>query len=295
MKTLSILLSLILAGLALAQEAPLLDYNMDAYQLTRQYASMDQEPPVEDQSDIASPMPEKKKPGRAMLLSAMVPGLGELYAGSKIKAAVFFAIEVAAWTGTAVYHAEGKDLEDQFKDFADENWSRDRYWDWLQQLEDEELGNEWFAYLDSIGWTEPEYPFDLYTDFEDYMGFTHNLPQEKDQQYYEMIGKYMVQFGAGWDDADSLDFDISEAGIYFWPGGTTNNSEYYMDKRGESNDALDLSNTFIQIVMLNHVFSALDAGFTVRLQNKRIETAMNIVPRIYGDETVAMGRVTFKW
>jgi hypothetical protein len=109
-----------------------------------------------------------------------------------------------------------------------------------------------------------------------------------------MIGKYMTQFGPGWDDANNTTYAQLED-MYYWDGGTTNNSTYYMDLRAKSNDALEMAAYCFQAVMLNHVFSALDAGFTVRLHNRKIQTSMNIAPENYQGEQVAMGQITVNW
>ena len=287
MKKIILILILSFSGLVFGQDTPVFDYNIEAYQLTQQFTALNSQA----EPDIAAPPvsgdPEMKKPGKAFMLSAMMPGLGEIYAGSRWKAALFFAIEVAAWTGTAVYNAEGKDKEKIFENFANSNWVKEDYWDWLRDVGD---GVEWDAFMDSTNYPTT-WDHELYNEFEDFIGMTHNLPETKTQQYYEMIGKYMVQFGAGWSDA-LKDTTALEGTIYYWPLGTTNNSEYYMDVRGQSNDALNISSLFVQIVMLNHVASALDAGFTVRLKNRKIETAMDLYPRMYRGETVAMGRMT---
>ena len=304
MKTLSTILIICLAGFVFAQEPPLLEYNIEAFQLTQQFTAVGMGPPDEQPSDISLTEPPKKSPGKAMLLSFMLPGAGELYAGSKLKAALFFCVEVAAWTGTAVYLAEGRDKEDKYERYANEHWIKEDYWSWLMILEsdDPSIGNLWAYYMELTPFpANPDtFSHQLYNDFEDSVGFSHNLPKENTQQYYEMIGKYMVQFGAGWDDADSSYSTqvIENKEVYYWgnsPNEVTGNSEFYMNVRHESNKALDRSAAFLQVVMLNHVFSALDAGFTVRLKNRRIETAMDIVPKRYHNETLAMGRITVNW
>jgi hypothetical protein len=112
-----------------------------------------------------------KKPLLAAALSAAVPGAGEFYAGSWIKGAVFFAVEVAAWAGYNHYANEGNRLRTKFRAYADQ------YWDY-EKWENEYNPN-----------TDPG---------------SHGLPMEnnqivKTQQYYEMIGKY-DQFMMGWRD-----------------------------------------------------------------------------------------------
>ncbi|MDM7926203.1 MAG: hypothetical protein QUS35_09320 [bacterium] len=102
----------------------------------------------------------------AGFLSAAVPGAGQAYAGSWIKAAAFLAIETAAWIGYSHYTDKGDVLRREFRAYADEHWSRER----------------WHA-----AYVEGQDPS------------THALPEYNTQQYYEMIGKY-DQFMKGWDD-----------------------------------------------------------------------------------------------
>ncbi|MBK8130392.1 MAG: hypothetical protein IPK53_16315 [bacterium] len=43
--------------------------------------------------------------------------------------------------------------------------------------------------------------------------------------------------------------------------------------RGEANDLLEKGNTMMEIVLVNHVLSALDAAFAVRSHNRKLESA----------------------
>ena len=106
-----------------------------------------------------------KKPAVGILLSAAVPGAGELYAGKWIKGAIFMSAEIILWIGYGHFSGEGQEYEDTFHAYADAHWSEER----------------WRA-----GWEEGDPD-------------THTLPSTKTQQYYEMIGKY-DQFKEGWDD-----------------------------------------------------------------------------------------------
>ena len=107
-----------------------------------------------------------KSPGKAFFLSLLVPGLGELYAGSSLKGKLFLAAEAAVWSGFAAFeqysawkkrdyelysvtHAdislEGKD-DDFFKNVAAYNdvWSYN---------EDKLHAREW----DEVYWDETSY------------------------------------------------------------------------------------------------------------------------------------------
>ena len=61
--------------------------------------------------------PEKSQK-KAMLYSAVLPGLGELYLGHKSRAAVFFVAEAAIWTSWFVLRAEGNSDKNRYQDWA---------------------------------------------------------------------------------------------------------------------------------------------------------------------------------
>jgi len=80
-------------------------------------------------SPAASVKPSDLQPGRALLLSAMLPGAGEYYSGHKIRAALFFAMEIAAWTGVIYYYNQGQKKDKEFKQFADAHFKEQVYRD----------------------------------------------------------------------------------------------------------------------------------------------------------------------
>ena len=121
-------------------------------------------PQMSDPAPVHAPI-QVKKPAVGILLSAVVPGAGELYAGSWVKGAVLMGLEAAFWIGYVQFKNKGNDIEDEYHLYADTHWSETR---WLEN-------------------------------YDDTHGSTHSLPGRKTQQYYEMIGKY-DQFMSGWDD-----------------------------------------------------------------------------------------------
>ena len=59
---------------------------------------------------------EAKSPGKAFLLSLLLPGLGELYAGARYRAAGFMTAEAVTWVAYAHWRSKGTDLRDEFRD-----------------------------------------------------------------------------------------------------------------------------------------------------------------------------------
>lgn len=176
---------------------------------------------------------------KAFILSLLVPGSGEFYAGSKIKAAVFLGIDVTLWALYFNYHGKGKDKEDQYKVYADTYWSEDEYIQWL---------------IDTYGITDDRQPYEVdpLTGEEKY--FSHHLPDSKTGQYYEMIGKY-EQFSEGWVDYDT----------------TSLYRETYLDMRHNANDLLNKATYSAMFSLANHILSAFDAAISVKKYNKKGE------------------------
>jgi len=234
---------------------------------------------------------EKKSIFRAALYSAIIPGTGQFYGGSTWKAILFAGIEVASWTAYFVYTGKGDNEENQVKTFADSHWSERKYWSKLYDKAKEQ------------GIDVPEYNTNedkILTDYnqevveslrylEEALLYSHKLPETKTQQYYEMIYKYLRQFGNGWDDAN---FDVE----YY---GNTNNLSpnmfTYRDMRNTMNDYYDAATTATNIVLINHVLSALDAAWTTSNYNRQITMKIRAHNKRYFDENVQMFGVTITW
>lgn len=200
-------------------------------------------------------IPGKKNIGRGLLFSLILPGTGQLYATPWWRALPWFAIEAAGWTVFAIYQKKGNDKTDEFENFADVHFSRNLY-----QAAEDSIWNELGAQYNEDGTRKlPD-------------NFTHTLPSTNTQQYYEMIGKYLSQFGYGWDDATGDNPD----GYTYAFDGTTANFFFYRDMRGEANDLLNTANVGMEAVLVNHILSALDAAFMVRQHNRRVDRAGGI-------------------
>ena len=86
---------------------------------------------------------DRKSVSRAMLYSALLPGLGEHYVGNRKKARYFFAVEAISWLGFLSYHTYGKWREDDYINFACERSGA--------QLEDkDDLFRDWVGFYDDI-------------------------------------------------------------------------------------------------------------------------------------------------
>jgi hypothetical protein len=248
---------------------------------------------------------KKKSIHKAVAFSALVPGSGQVYAKSYIKSAVFFAIEVGAWTAYFHYNKQGDKKDSEFRTYADEKWSEYRYWSYLNWVALNDPNYDPLDYFEYIEVTAPNggnwylIPDNYYRNNQDLIlstlrvverdKYTHQLPSAHTQQYYEMIGKYPGQFGNAWYDAD---FDY----IYSGPNNITPLNDKYMDMREKSNQLYQSAQYGLMVVLINHVISAIDAGFTTRKYNrKQAALEMSYNNYYYKNEYLNMFGLNIRW
>ncbi len=214
----------------------------------------------------------------SVLMSAVLPGSGQLYSKSYVKALSFLAIEAAAWAININYRNKGDEQDGEFKAFADELWSEQRYWSsvyfQLKQLPADDQPNglpdyDAFLVTDSrerpllTNWEAAEEVLRQWDNTKYLSGFTHHLPETKTQQYYEMIGKYPEQFGNAWDDADFITYYSG------YVDRITPLNREYATMRQQANEFYNTAGYGSMVLLINHLVSAIDAGFTARRFNNR--------------------------
>lgn len=203
------------------------------------------------ESEGKSTIKGRKSVKKAFIMSLVVPGSGQYYVGSKTKAAIFFGIEALGWIGHITYHNKGDDNISILNAFADLNWSRTRYADYL-----------WINWQTRDDDSAYNFPGDPSSGF----FFGHHLPDSPTQQYYEMIGKYN-QFVYGWADVTPLLGSDPTA-------HTTAYSQMrmdYEDMKLVAEKNYDRATTSLIVIMLNHVASSVEAALAARGHNKNVE------------------------
>lgn len=193
------------------------------------------------------------------VLSGLIPGAGQFYAKSYIKSAAFIAAEVGLWVAYAIFQKKGDDQTDLFQNYANQNWDMRRYATWL---------NTYFTA--GVDITKPDDVVRAQINACEEKHFSHTLPKQGEQQYYEVIGKYK-NFTAGWSQA---------------PNGITNNNwndfptipqvSQYMSDRQQANTYYDRGSTMLTIVIINHVLSAADGAWGVLNYNKNLKVKANV-------------------
>jgi len=186
---------------------------------------------------------KSKSTGKGFILSLLLPGAGEYYAESKIKAGVFLGMEALFWTGYLSYHGKATKKEDEYIDFADLHWSEQAYKESMLTIYGVDIDT-----VDTGVKLKSEY---------DSVVLVEHLPDTKTQQYYEMIGKY-DQFRYGWDDFDPYNFDTPRRNLY-------------LTMRDDSNKLFDKARFSLVAIIGNHILSAFDAVWSVKRYNKKAD------------------------
>jgi len=247
--------------------------------------------------NFAQNLKEYKSPRVAMLLSLLLPGLGQAYARSYIKASAFGAAEVAA-IGVAIYlNSVSKSKKKEAYGFADKHFDVNRITAYDSTLRDAFVErSDTVIARDSI-----PLPYDRY--FYDAAG-------SKSTYYYESIrGK---EFTPGWKDYDLslqmvLDaiaemngadkkviitgtdgnrykyelYDYTSLDKFYyvkkvsggdddWVLGHSDFQDRYNAMIDKSNSYRNAVNYMFYVILLNHIASSIDAGFTARAHNARL-------------------------
>lgn len=220
-----------------------------------------------------------KSPLRAAAYSIVLPGAGEYYAESYWRSAAFLGTEILLWVVYAVYDGKGDRQTSDFERYADQYWSVVRFANWVEthgaslnpnppptgivtsndpnlppwERVDWALLNAWEQHIGGVAST----------------GFSHRLPRRPDQQYYELIGKYL-QYNMGWDDWDPARVDYLTA--------MSEKFASYRDMRGRANDLYTIARTAGYLVVVNHLLSAVDAAFAASGFNKSVHVEAHLRP-----------------
>jgi len=241
-----------------------------------------------NRNPMADDLPGKKSPVLSGVLSAILPGAGQVYNEDWWIAGIFVVVEAALITTAITYDNKGDDQTAYFESFADDytnpehNWSVVRYAEWLAEYEGADLSKIVISDDESL----PPWQRVNWAELNAAEKGSHKLPPHGEQQYYELIGKYH-QYSGGWND---------------YTGGANNslispNYEYYSGQRGLANDYYNTSSTAIVGVYINHILSAAEAVWGATRFNKNLAVNFRVEPFNFasGTELVPTLKIKFSF
>jgi hypothetical protein len=194
-----------------------------------------------------------RKTALAMIASAILPGMGELYcytasrdSWTLARVPAFVALDGFMWYEYFHNHKVGKDYKHDYELYARAHWDLDRFLanhPCCASLGSGGCGT-WQFYNEHC---QGQYNFFVYTPIE-----------SSTEEYYENIGKYNA-FAFGWDDAAAWDFNNpTEAKDYqYW----TPHRQYYWSLRKDSDHYLGRADNFLMGLLVSRVVSVLDTGW----------------------------------
>jgi len=249
-----------------------------------------------------------RSPRRALFMSLVVPGSGQMYVGGStfnyVRGAAYMVAEVAlasGWYYNSVYKYDQQ--VSKYKSYAREHysvgWYEKRMHGLWNQLSDENVQEPLFNTL--YGTVREEYCQNLYGNSAQFGCFSKETPFENDgahvahfdtvslgtslsttvnkglpanpDAFYRMLAS--DELVLGWDDVDSMrtvaELDISNAEDYSYVSlGSSKNLAQYKAMRTRANELADMQAWFLGGLILNHLVSAVDATLAARSHNMEL-------------------------
>jgi hypothetical protein len=214
----------------------------------------------------------EKSVARAMLLSALVPGLGEMYADGKrgyISGAVLAVTDVVSIWQYFDNNGKGDDKKSEYEAFARTYYSRARFAEYVRDTIVVYSGSTLF------GFCEPGPTYDE-EECQRQIDELFPLSSEDDGTFYEQIDldeRYVM----GWVDWDPYTNENHEDFWVDWnpyedlPDGIPTSSprkDEYRKIRDEADDFYGKADRYAWIMVIGRVVSMVDAAIMVKLKNR---------------------------
>tara|TARA_Y100001947_G_scaffold158547_1_gene172043 strand:- start:1358 stop:2293 length:936 start_codon:yes stop_codon:yes gene_type:complete len=232
-------------------------------------------------------------PGKALIMSLVLPGRGQLYNKEPLwKPGLFAGIELGSVL--SIYYANKKadELRREYQEFADENWNLYNWWSFTkngpntdaQWVNDRHYAEEDFKAMRDFSGTHHltiHLSGDLVNIFNtelissdsldmlsNYIG-SDDISLVRDRHFYENIGKY-DQFVGGWSDAASdWYWEEKDVGDSIEIVIKTPKKQDFLDQRYTANQWLSFAKYSVTALMFNHVISGLDAVWSPQRKTLR--------------------------
>ena len=230
------------------------------------------ESPQEPDASVRHTQDDEVKPKstlRAVLLSALMPGLGEIYVGGRrgyVTGGVLVGIDLVSIYKFYDYNNQGDDLRTEYRDYAHRYYDRVRFEAYVKDTVAAVNSN--FEYC-HIGDQYDPVKCDSLVDY--------YFPLADDDDFYEQID-VMDRFAFGWTD-----WVHDPAYVNYWnqwedpegpiPSGIETETARrltYRSMREEANDAYASADRFAWIMVIGRVVSMVDAMILTRAHNSKI-------------------------
>ena len=242
---------------------------------------------------------EYRSPKLAILLSLLVPGVGQAYSHNKIKTGIFGFVEVAFIAAGAIVGYQGNKKMKNARSFADNHYNFDSL----------------TSYYNSLEIKNPEIDSQVFISYISYDDFKKEAEAgNKSQSYYNHISHEVSPYIQGWDDvsprfdenfdpintSDSGKYIVNEDPdssylVYFVNNngdtseaqfGFSPNQKLFNQKLSKANSYFRWSKSLFTMLLINHVVSAIDAGITAKAFNDKLLGKKSVWQRFNLNETI---------
>ena len=225
-------------------------------------------------------------PGKPLMMSLIVPGLGQLYNKEPIwKPSLFIGSEILSLASILYANKKADEIRMNYQEFADNNWSLQNWWNFTQSgpsvVENNGMyftDNKLKAMRNYIGthhltihlkgellniFNTEFLTSDKLDTIANYLD-SDDISMVKDRHFYENIGKY-DQFVGGWSDVfTDWYWEEKDVGDSTEIVIKTPKKQYYLDERYKANQLLSFAKFSVSAMMFNHVVSGLEAVWANR-------------------------------
>lgn len=223
--------------------------------------------------------PRRQNPIMNGLYSLLLPGAGQYQTERYTKGAIFLGAEVAFIAFAIISDHNGDKKTEEFQQYAEAHWSPERYAKWINVHGAADYGPAATIDLNKVrqndfseinAWESAPSPNKI--------GFSHQLPRFREQQYYELIGKYH-QFKFGWDTYPDLNNDgVPDSDGRNYDAMIPQQLKDYAKERGIANDYYYAASFAASVLVINHFVSAIDAVLSTRSYNNDISASLQLTP-----------------
>lgn len=243
-----------------------------------------------------------RSPRRALFMSLVVPGSGQMYVGGSTfnyaRGAAYMATEVALVSGWYYFSVYKYDQQvDKYKAYAQEHYSVGQYEARMHDLWNTLTEDQESTFNTLYGSARSEYCQSIYGDGGRFGCYNEKTPFKGDAAHlanfpdsvslgtslqstslYDADAFYRIvandEFVLGWYDVTDqktvAELDLSDDVSSSVALGASNNLATYRKMRARANELADMQAWFLGGLILNHIVSAVDATLSARAHNMEL-------------------------